>query len=141
MKRQISDSQLLCIQVVVGVAVTVLIYSLSVGFTCGFSWKFFIPIPMTPREIYVFCFLLVAVGFFNTGVFFNLVEFVLWRRGLRAKFVPRIPPGDLNPDWIIVPLEPWIKGLKFRFLVLNLIWFLLAFITFSYYLRHYCSPP
>ena len=139
MKRQVSDSQLLRIQVGVGVAVTVLIYSLSVIVTCGFSWKFLIPIPMTLKEIYVFCFLLVAVGFFNTGVFFNLVEFLLWRRGLRAKFVPRITPGDLNPHWIIVPLEPWIKGLKFRFFVLNPIWFLIAFMTFSYYLRQYYS--
>lgn len=139
MKRQVSDSQLLRIQVGVGIAATVLVYLLSVIVTCGFSWKFLIPIPMTLKEICVFCFLLVAVGFFNTGVFFNLVEFLLWRRGLRAKFVPRIPPGDLNPDWIIVPLEPWIKGLKFRFFVLNPIWFLIAFITFSYYLRQYCS--
>lgn len=106
MKRQVSDSQLLRIQVGVGIAATVLIYFLSVIATCEVSWKFFIPIPMTLREIYVFCFLLVVVGFFNTGVFFNLVEFLLWRRGLRAKFVPRIPPGDLNPDWIIVPSEP-----------------------------------
>jgi hypothetical protein len=93
-KRQISDRELLAIRVGVGVIVTVLIYVLSVAWTCGFSQVFSVILSQLQKDFLAYgLFLYFGLGYFNFWLFYNLIEFLSglllqksngmrrWRRG------------------------------------------------------------
>ena len=138
MKRQVSDFQLAALRIGVGIIVTILIYALSVAWTCGHFLVFSIFKLQIQSEFRFFSVFYLVMATLNTGVFYNLLEFLLWRLGLRPDFVPKYPPSELNFEWIEITKERWMRGMPIRLLIRNPMWFFFVFYGFSYQADRFC---
>jgi hypothetical protein len=141
-KRQISDRELLAIRVGVGVIVTVLIYVLSVAWTCGFSQVFSVILSQLQKDFLAYgLFLYFGLGYFNFWLFYNLIEFLLWRRGLRSDFVPKYPPSETNSEWTIITKPEWNEAMAARLFLWMLLWFFFVWWVFSHNAQRFCTMP
>ncbi len=112
MKRQVSDRELVAIRIGVGVTVTLLTYMVAVAWTCGAALVLPNIISQFQKNPYYYGFIYIVISWLNVGAFYNMVEFVLWKLGMRLDFVPRIPPSELNDEWIILSKEQWIAAIR-----------------------------
>lgn len=140
-KRQISDRELLAIRVGVGVIVTVLIYVLSVAWTCGFSQVFSVIVSQFQKNSLYYGFFYIPIFGCNFFVFYNFLEFLLWRRGWRSDFAPKYPPSETNNEWIIIPKDEWIGAMKARLFLWMPLSVFLVFWIFSHHAQRFCTMP
>jgi hypothetical protein len=141
-KRQISDRELLAIRVGVGVIVTVLIYVLSVAWTCGFSQVFSVILSQLQKDFLAYgLFLYFGLGYFNFWLFYNLIELLLWRRGLRSDFVPKYPPSETNSEWTIITKIEWNEAMAARLFLWMPLWFFFVWWVFSHNAQRFCTMP
>ncbi len=141
MKRQVSDRELLAIRVGVGVTVTVLIYMLSVAWTCGFFTPHLVIISQFQEKFYYYAFVYIVIIQLTVGVFYNMVEFVLWKLGMRLDFVAKYPPSELNDEWVILTKKEWIGAMRGRILLWTPLWFFFVSWMFSHHAQHFCPIP
>jgi hypothetical protein len=140
-KRQVSDRELVAIRIGVGVTVTLLTYMVAVAWTCGTALILTNIISQFKRNPYYYGFIYIVISWLNIGAFYNMVEFVLWKLGMRLDFVPRIPPSELNDEWIILSKEQWIAAIKGRIFLWLPLWFLFVSWIFSHHAERFCSKP
>lgn len=141
LKRRVSDSQLKAIRIGVGLTVTLLIYVLSAASTCGLSATLLVFVSQFRENFYYYIFIYIVIFWLNVGAFYNMVEFVLWKLGMRLDFVPRIPPSELNDEWIILSKEQWIAAIKGRIFLWLPLWFLFVSWIFSHHAQRFCPIP
>lgn len=142
MKRQVSDRELLAIRVGVGVIVTALIYVLSVAWTCGFSHVFSVILSQLQKDFLGYGFFLYFIlGSFNFWIFYNMIEFLLWRRGLRSDFVPKYAPSETNSEWTIITKTEWNGAMVGRLFIWTPLWFFFVFWVFSHNAKRFCPTP
>ncbi len=141
MKRQVSDRELVAIRIGVGVTVTLLTYMVAVAWTCGAALILPNIISQFQKNPYYYGFIYIVISWLNVGAFYNMVEFVLWKLGMRLDFVPRIPPSELNDEWIILSKEQWIAAIKGRIFLWLPLWFLFVSWIFSHHAERFCSKP
>ena len=141
MKRQVSDRELVAIRIGVGVTVTLLTYMVAVAWTCGAALILSNIISQFQKNPYYYGFIYIVISWLNVGAFYNMVEFVLWKLGMRLEFVPRIPPSELNDEWIILSKKQWIAAIKGRIFLWLPLWFLFVSWIFSHHAERFCSKP
>ncbi len=141
LKRQVSDSQLKAIRIGVGLMVTLLIYVLSAAWTCGLSAPLLVFVSQFQEKFYYYSFIYIVIFWLNVGVFYNMVEFVLWKLGMRLDFVPKYPPSELNDEWTILSKEQWVAATKGRLFLWIPLWFLFVSWIFSYHAQRFCQIP
>ena len=141
MKRQVSDRELVAIRIGVGVTVTLLTYMVAVAWTCGAALILSNIISQFQKNPYYYGFIYIVISWLNVGAFYNMVEFVLWKLGMRLEFVPRIPPSELNDEWIILSKKQWIAASKGRIFLWLPLWFLFVSWIFSHHAERFCSKP
>ncbi len=141
MKRQVSDRELVAIRIGVGVTVTLLTYMVAVAWTCGAALILSNTISQFQKNPYYYGFIYIVISWLNVGAFYNMVEFVLWKLGMRLDFVPRIPPSELNDEWIILSKKQWIAAIKGRIFLWLPLWFLFVSWIFSHHAERFCSKP
>jgi hypothetical protein len=141
MKRQVSDRELLAIRVGVGVTVTALIYMLSVAWTCGFFTPSLVIISQFQEKFYYYAFVYIVILQLTVGVFYNMVEFVLWKLGMRLDFVAKYPPSELNDECVILTKKEWIGAMRGRLFLWTPLWFFFVSWIFSHHAQRFCPIP
>jgi hypothetical protein len=141
LKRQVSDFQLTAIRGCVGLIVTILICALSVAWTCGFFASHLVILSQFQEDAFYYGFVYTVFFWLNIGVFYNMVEFLLWRFRMRSDFVPKIPPSELNDEWTIISKEEWLGGVKVQLFLWIPLWFFFVSWIFSHHAQRFCSIP
>jgi hypothetical protein len=141
LKRQVSDFQLTAIRGCVGLIVTILIYALSVAWTCGFFASHLVILSQFQEDAFYYGFVYTIFFWLNIGVFYNIVEFLLWRFRMRSDFVPKIPPSELNDEWTIISKKEWLGGVKVQLFLWIPLWFFFVSWIFSHHAQRFCSIP
>jgi hypothetical protein len=141
LNRQVSDSQLRIIRFGVGLTVTILIYVLSTAWTCGFFAPLLVIVSQFQENLFYYVFVYIVIFWLNIGVFYNIVDFLLWKFGMRLTFVPKYPPSELNDEWVILTKEQWIGAMKGRLFLWIPLWFFFVSWMFSYHAQRFCPIP
>ncbi len=141
MKRQVSDRELLALRIGVGITVTGLIYVFSAAWTCGSFAPLLVIVSQFQEKFHYYAFVYVVILWFNVGVFYNTVNFLLWKLGMRLDFVPKYPPSELNDEWVVLTKEQWIGAMKGRIFLWIPLWFFFVSWMFSHHAQRFCPTP